>query len=99
MTPTNRRRSITNVRTHSTRRTSPALAKHELYMKLTSLEIERSRRDTERRATNQRLEMIDERLREIEAEQQQIRDLLDEIPANREEGQERLKETGLNLRY
>ncbi len=87
------RPSLANVRTHTTRRTSPALAKHELYMKLTSLEIERSRRATERQAAMDRVEMIDQRLRDIESEQTEIRRLLDEHgtnvvgkPANRNQG-------------
>jgi hypothetical protein len=46
---------------------------HELYMKLTSLEIERSRRATERDATKKRLQVIDDRIGEIETEQKEIK--------------------------
>jgi len=94
------RLSLANVRTHTTRRTSPALAKHEMYMKLTSLEIERSRRSTERKATMDRVEMIDQRLREIETEQAEIRRLLDEQKTPLEQNKQSNKGfDGLNLSY
>lgn len=88
------RPSITNVRTHSTRRSSAALAKHELYMKLTSLEIERSRRATERKATIDRIAMIDRRLEAIESEQEEVRQLLEGIAPPTTS-----KSDGLNLNY
>ena len=74
------RPTIANVRTHTTRRVSSAQAKHELYMKLTSLEIERSRRDSERRAMLERVEAIERRLAAIEAEQSAIHVLLSSDP-------------------
>jgi hypothetical protein len=70
------RPSLANVRTLTTRKSSAALQKHELYMKLTSLEIERSRRETERKATVERVAIVDQRLALIEAEQNVIRGLL-----------------------
>jgi hypothetical protein len=76
MARANHRPSLANVRTHTTRKSSAALKKHELYMKLTSLEIERSRRETERNATVGRVAIIDQRLALIVAEQDIIRGLL-----------------------
>ena len=77
------RPSMTNVRTHTTRRTTSALARHELYMKLTALEIERSRRATEHEATSKRLDQISQRIASIEAEQAEIKQFLetDQKPA------------------
>lgn len=72
------RLSLANVRTHTTRKTSPALQKHELYMRLTSLEIERSRRAAERDATAKRIAILDQRLEVIVSEQNHLRELLDQ---------------------
>lgn len=72
------RRSLADVRTHTTRRSTPSLQKHELYMKLTSLEIERARRITDRNATLERVKLIDERLEAIVAEQQDVMRLLEQ---------------------
>lgn len=83
MARANHRPSLANVRTLTTRKSSAALQKHELYMKLTSLEIERSRRETERKATVERVAIVDQRLALIEAEQNVIRGLL----ANAEESE------------
>jgi len=71
------RASMANVRTHTTRRSSAALPRHELYMKLTALEIERSRRATEREATAKRLGQIDQRIASIETEQGEIKQILE----------------------
>lgn len=76
------RPTMTNVRTHTTRRTSASVARHELYMKLTALEIERSRRATERDATMKRLEQIDSRLESIQNEQAEIMQFLGTDPAS-----------------
>jgi hypothetical protein len=65
------------MRTHTTRKSSAALQRHELYMKLTSLEIERSRRATERQATLERVAMIEQRIASIETEQALVRSLLE----------------------
>lgn len=78
MARANHRPSLANIRTLTTRKSSAALQKHELYMKLTSLEIERSRRATERKATIERVAIVDQRLALIEAEQSVIRELLAE---------------------
>lgn len=95
------RPSLANVRTHTTRRTSPALAKHEMYMKLTSLEIERSRRSSERKAALDRVAMVDQRLQEIEAEQDEIRRLLETHGADSSKASRtgQPKSNGLNLNY
>jgi hypothetical protein len=54
-------------------------------MKLTSLEIERNRRATERKATLDRINMIDERLREIISEQEEIREILEKTEKQSDE--------------
>lgn len=109
MTRTSHRSSLANVRTHTTRKTSPALQQHELYMKLTSLEIERSRRATERRATSERLANIDSRIATIEAEQSHIKSILaetEQAEAKRaatstqdRPAVKQAKNSGLNLQY
>jgi len=65
-------RSLQNVRTLSTRSSHAALRPHELYLRLSSLEIERTRRATERRAALDRLGLIESRLSDIESEQDEI---------------------------
>lgn len=77
MGKTSHRPSMSNVRTHTTRRTTSALARHELYMKLTALEIERSRRATEHDAMSKRLQQIGQRIVDIETEQKEIQQLLE----------------------
>lgn len=81
MARSNLRPSLANMRTHTTRKSSAALQRHELYMKLTSLEIERSRRATERDATLERVAMIEQRIAAIEAEQSLVRSLLERAGA------------------
>jgi phosphopantetheine adenylyltransferase len=76
MIPTTRR-GLSSMRTHISRRMTSARQPHELYMKLTSLEIERSRRLTEKEAIERRLRSLSERLRDIEEEQEQMLRLLD----------------------
>lgn len=73
------RHGLDRMRTHINRRMSANQQPHELYMKLTSLEIERSRRDTERDAVEKRLEIIDSRIRDIQAEQELVQAKLTQI--------------------
>ncbi len=70
------RRSLQNVRTQSTRRAIGTLSSPELYIMLTSLEMERSRRILERNRLLDRVETLNERLRSVEAEQEDIRRLI-----------------------
>jgi len=60
------RSGLNRMRTHTSRRLSENLRPHELYMKLTSLEIERARRITERDATVGRLAVVNERIDDLE---------------------------------
>lgn len=71
------RRGLSTMRTHTNRRMQVSQQPHEIYMKLTALEIERSRRATEREAMNHRIKLLDERLADIEAEQAELNSALD----------------------
>lgn len=73
MTELTNRRGLQIIRTHTTKRTNSTLKRHELYIKLTSLEMEKTRREVERNGLLQRLKMIDERLADVVAEQQQVK--------------------------
>lgn len=70
------RRGLSTMRTHINRRLPVSRQPHEIYMKLTALEIERSRRMTERDAMNRRIRLLEERLTEIEVEQAELNELL-----------------------
>lgn len=70
------RRGLSTMRTHISRRMSASRQPHEIYMKLTALEIERSRRNTERAAMENRMKMLDERLGDIANEQAELNALL-----------------------
>ena len=72
------RSGLNRMRTHASRRLAENLRPHELYMKLTSLEIERARRITERDATLSRLGIINDRIDDLE---QQKEDVLEKIDA------------------
>lgn len=72
----NTRRGLSTMRTHINRRMSASRRPHEIYMKLTSLEIERSRRITEREAMEKRMAVLEERLADIAAEQAELTALL-----------------------
>ena len=54
---------------------------YRAYMQITCLEMEKARRDSERRSASQRIAEIDARLREIEAEKTRILGLLAERKA------------------
>ena len=66
------RRGLQTLRTHTTRRALPTQKKHELYLKLTTLEMEKARRVIERDSLAKRLAMLDARLIEIAAEQTEL---------------------------
>lgn len=67
-TPT---RGLSNLRTMSGRVDSSSLS-YRSYMQITCLEMEKSRRDAERRAASERVAHIDARLREIEASKAEL---------------------------
>jgi len=66
------RRGLQSLRTHTTRRALPSQKKHELYLKMTTLEMEKARRVIERDALVKRLDMLDERLNCITSEQSDL---------------------------
>lgn len=70
------RRGLQILRTHTTRRALPTQKRHELYLKLTTLEMEKARRITERQALLKRLAIIDERLNAVACEQLALLDLV-----------------------
>ena len=67
------RRGLQSVRTQSSRRATATLQTPELYIKLTSLEMERSRRILERERLLDRVRVLDERLLEIAHEQDEMK--------------------------
>jgi len=75
-------RGLQSLRTHTTRRALPSQKKHELYLKLTTLEMEIARRVIERDALVKRLAMLDERLANIASEQTALLDTLNAVAVN-----------------
>jgi len=69
-------RGLQSLRTHTTRRALPSQKKHELYLKLTTLEMENARRVIERDALVNRLAMLDERLLSIASEQAALLEII-----------------------
>ena len=65
------RRGLTNMRTLSGRVDQVALP-YRAYMQITCLEMEKSWRDTERKAASKRVREIDARLGEIDKEQKEL---------------------------
>jgi hypothetical protein len=64
-------RGLKNIRTLSSRVDCSSLP-YRGYMQITSLEMEKARRGAERASAARRIAEIDERLREIEKEKQQL---------------------------
>ena len=75
------RRGLQGLRTHTTRRALPSQKKHELYLKLTTLEMEKARRVIERDALVKRLAKLDERLISIASEQAELHDAVNVVAA------------------
>lgn len=71
------RRGLQILRTHTTKKIVPSLKKHELYLKLTTLEMERARRLVERDSLLRRLELINERLASVNREQAELNSVLE----------------------
>lgn len=91
------RQGLQSIRTQTSRRATATLKKHELYMKLTSLEIERARRTTERDALVQRLRMLEERIAVIVADQTRIEQEIDQsVPNTTGDGQHPRSGSGPN---
>lgn len=75
-------RGLQSLRTHTTRRALPSQKKHELYLKLTTLEMEIARRVIERDALVKRLAILDERLANIASEQAALLETLNAVAVN-----------------
>lgn len=73
------RSGLSRMRTHVSRRLAENLRPHELYMKLTSLEIERARRITERDAAQGRLNILNDRIDDLERQKDTVLKKIDEI--------------------
>jgi len=76
-------RGLQSLRTHTTRRALPSQKKHELYLKLTTLEMEIARRAIERDALVKRLATLDERLGNIASEQAALLETLNAVAADK----------------
>jgi len=74
-------RGLQSLRTHTTRRALPSQKKHELYLKLTTLEMENARRVIERDALVKRLALLDERLVSIASEQAELLEIINDDSA------------------
>ena len=74
-------RGLQSLRTHTTRRALPSQKKHELYLKLTTLEMENARRVIERDALVKRLALLDERLVSIASEQAALLEIINDDSA------------------
>ena len=74
------RRGLQIMRTQSTRKAGGTLTSPEMYIRLTSLEMERARRVMERDRLLERVQLLDERIAKINTEQSEMRlriDLVD----------------------
>jgi hypothetical protein len=72
------RRGLQNMRTQSSRKAVASLQSPELYLRLTSLEMERSRRILEKDRLVERIAILDERISEIATEQEEMRQRISE---------------------
>ena len=70
------RRGLHNMRTRTTRKATASQTSPELYLKLTSLEIERSRRVNELSNLMERMQTLSERIQSIADEQAELRQRL-----------------------
>ena len=65
------------MRTQSTRKAAETLSSPEMYIRLTSLEMERARRVVERDRLVQRIQLLDERISKIAIEQAEMKHRID----------------------
>lgn len=78
MPPSSPRRGLQIMRTQSTRKATSNLSSPELYIRLTSLEMERARRVIERDRLLERIRILDERIAKIAEEQTDMRSRIDQ---------------------
>lgn len=100
-------RTLPDVPTHSGM-VDQTFIPHKAYMKLASLEMEKARRGKERGSATHRIEVIDQRLEEVEAEKDVLLRALDErggcnptdgAPNAKPKSEPRRKTGGFKLRY
>ncbi|MCC6511087.1 MAG: hypothetical protein IT423_18440 [Pirellulaceae bacterium] len=77
------RRGLQIMRTQSTRKAVGSLNSPEMYIRLTSLEMERSRREMERNRLLDRVRILDERITKIVEEQSEMRQRIEVLSGNR----------------
>jgi hypothetical protein len=75
-------RSVKDLHTRP-RATDQVIAPYQAYMAVTALEMERARRQTERRNLLARLECLDARLQRIDLEKTKLLDGVDKVPGAR----------------
>jgi len=66
------RRGLQSLRTHTSKKANGCAATTELYIKLTVLEMEKSRRLSERSQLQSRIDIVNARLKDIDREQTAI---------------------------
>ncbi|MBM9521227.1 hypothetical protein JWG39_15510 [Desulforhopalus vacuolatus] len=76
--PKNSIRSVKDIRTHSGSIDQAAIP-YKAYMRISCLEMERARRLKEKKQTMARVDLIDSRIEEIEAEKQALKNELAQI--------------------
>jgi hypothetical protein len=99
-------RSLQDIRTHAGRVDEAAIP-YKAFMKMSCLEMEKFRKERERKSAMTRVNNIDKRFREIEAEKAAIRTRLDEVPETKRNDPEkadskppvRQTASGFRLRY
>lgn len=91
-------RGLSNIRTMSTRSAAEA-PRHEVFTRITSLEMERTRKRTEREAAARRLEAIDARLAAIDAEVAELLDCVEPSERPRGRGPRPTQRGGFTFRY
>jgi hypothetical protein len=99
-------KSLQDIRTHAGRVDEAAIP-YKAFMKMSCLEMEKFRKERERMSAMIRVNNIDRRFREIEAEKAAIQTRLDEAPENKRKDPEkadskspaRQAARGFRLRY
>jgi hypothetical protein len=77
--PPRNQKSLQDIRTHAGRVDEAAIP-YKAFMKMSCLEMEKFRKERERNSAMTRVNNIDKRFREIEAEKAAILTRLDEVP-------------------
>ncbi|MDP8240864.1 MAG: hypothetical protein P9X24_17385 [Candidatus Hatepunaea meridiana] len=99
-------RGLSDIRTHSGS-VDRLFLPHKAYLKLATLEMEKERRNMEKKSATHRVNIIDERFREIVTEKESLVRMLDEhnrdsVPVDdceKKPNISRSKETGFKFKY